>query len=351
VGQQLRQPPGHRGFHHQLAVLRSVPLRHLTRIGQLVELSFPEADGERPHGVSALQAHQGHDRTAVQPPAEEGPHGHVAHQVGTHRLPQPSPQLRHVLPQTPGRPLRGDEVPVALQPEAGTFQDQPVTRRQLPDAAKRGVRARDVPVREVQVQGLWLQLPPHVRELEERLELRRECDSVAPLLVVQGLDPEPVPREHEPLPRGVPQGEGKHPAQPPDTVHAEGLVRVHDHLGVRTGPEAVAAGLQLGAQLAEVVHLAVVHEPDRPVFVGHRLGATGRVDDPQPAHGQGHVRRLVIAFLVRPPVVQRPVHPAQHRPVRHKGRLQIYDTADPAHLRLTPRRGRAGAANRICSPR
>ena len=47
--------------------------------------------------------------------------------------------------------------------------------------------------------------------------------------------------------------------------------------------EMVAARLEIAAQLAMVVDLAVEDDPDRAVFVGHRLVAAGAIDDRQTA--------------------------------------------------------------------
>ncbi len=49
------------------------------------------------------------------------------------------------------------------------------------------------------------------------------------------------------------------------------------------GAEPMAARFELGAQLGEVVDLAVEDDPDRAVLVGHRLIAGGEIDDAQPA--------------------------------------------------------------------
>ena len=48
----------------------------------------------------------------------------------------------------------------------------------------------------------------------------------------------------------------------------------------------MAARLELAAQLAEVVDLAVADEPQRAVRVGERLVAAGEVDDREPAHAE-----------------------------------------------------------------
>ena len=56
-----------------------------------------------------------------------------------------------------------------------------------------------------------------------------------------------------------------------------------DHLGVAVRAEAVPARLELGADVGEVVDLAVEDDPDRAVLVGERLIAGREIDDAQAA--------------------------------------------------------------------
>ena len=92
--------------------------------------------------------------------------------------------------------------------------------------------------------------------------------------------------------------------------------------GVAVGAEAVAGAFEPAAQLAEVVDLAVEDDPDRAVFVGHRLMPAGQVDDRQPPMAQGHARRGfparlraeaggVDALVVRPAMREHVDHPPE----------------------------------------
>src|SRR5664280_2000374 len=57
------------------------------------------------------------------------------------------------------------------------------------------------------------------------------------------------------------------------------LVEVRDHLGVAVAREAVTLGRELRPQLAVVVDLAVLRDPDATVLVRQRLVARLQVDD------------------------------------------------------------------------
>ena len=80
-------------------------------------------------------------------------------------------------------------------------------------------------------------------------------------------------------------GEREHPPQPADGgAWAEGGDRLHDDLRVRPAAEAGAAPLELGAQIAVVVDLAVEDAGVASVARQHRLAARrGNIQHRQPA--------------------------------------------------------------------
>ena len=106
------------------------------------------------------------------------------------------------------------------------------------------------------------------------------------------------------------------------------LVEVDEHLGVAVGAEAVALRLELGAELAVVVELAVLDDDDAAVLVRDRLVAGLEVDDREPARGEPDGAVDVDAARVGPAVDERRGHrlePARSAP---RGR---HDSADPTH--------------------
>ena len=66
-------------------------------------------------------------------------------------------------------------------------------------------------------------------------------------------------------------GEREDAAQPGDQLLAPLLVQMDQHLGIGRPPEAMPAFLELPTQRLMIVDLAVVHDVDAPIFVGHRL--------------------------------------------------------------------------------
>ena len=79
--------------------------------------------------------------------------------------------------------------------------------------------------------------------------------------VEERLDPQSVTSQYQSAPRLVPESDGKHAVEVADEVQAIFLVEVDDDLGVATGVKAVPTGLQVPAQLGEIVDLTVVDRP------------------------------------------------------------------------------------------
>ena len=93
----------------------------------------------------------------------------------------------------------------------------------------------------------------------------------------------------------VPYDEGKHAAQLGGQCRAVLLIAVDDDLGVAVGLEDVPLGLQLGAQVHEVVNFTVEHADDGAILIVHGLLACGQVDDAQTAEAQRNGRARVVA--------------------------------------------------------
>ena len=74
------------------------------------------------------------------------------------------------------------------------------------------------------------------------------------------------------------------------------------------GGEGVPGGFQLGAQLHEVVDLAVEHDDDAAVLVEHGLAAALQVDDGQPPMPQSYLLVHIKALAVRPAVGNQVCH-------------------------------------------
>src|SRR5207249_897355 len=110
----------------------------------------------------------------------------------------------------------------------------------------------------------------------------------------------------------VVDGKREHPFQPVHTRGAILLVRVQNRFGVGFGAELMTARQELGPKAPMVVDFAVEYNPQRLVFVGHRLCAAGPVDNRAPPRpGSAAIQRPAsIVRLRRPALVARGTAPA-----------------------------------------
>ena len=150
---------------------------------------------------------------------------------------------------------------------------------------------------------------------QERLDLAAVDQAAAVVLVVEGLDAEQVARAHQALLRRVPDGDGEHAAQLLEHAGSPRLVAVHDGLGVAVRDELVAQRLQLGAQLLEVVDLAVECDGDGAARVLHGLARALEVDDAQAAKAHGDAVVHEKALVVGPAMGDAVGHVLDDRPV------------------------------------
>ena len=93
---------------------------------------------------------------------------------------------------------------------------------------------------------------------EERLDLRAEDERAADLRVVQRLDAVAVARQRKSCARLVPEREGEHAVEAQDRLCPQSAKAYEHHLGVGARAKLAAQGLELRAQLPEIVDLAVV---------------------------------------------------------------------------------------------
>ncbi len=118
-----------------------------------------------------------------------------------------------------------------------------------------------------------------------------------------------VAGEEEAAAAAVEDGQGEHAVEAADAILTVLLVGVQQHLGVGAGVEAVAQLFELGAQLAEVVDLAVVDDPEGLVLVVDGLTPGLEVDDGEAPVPHGHIAFAEPALVVRTPVNESLQHP------------------------------------------
>jgi hypothetical protein len=169
------------------------------------------------------------------------------------------------------------------------------------DGAVDRVGRRHVEQRQVRVDRLGPPVARDGRVLEQRLDLGAEDHALARQLgVVERLDAEAVAREQQTAGLRVPDREGEHPPEPIHAALAPLLVAMDDDLGVGARAEAMAVRDEFGADLGEVVDLAVEDDLDRAVLVAERLVAGRQVDDAQAAVPEADAGAVVVAAGIGP---------------------------------------------------
>ncbi len=322
--------------HDELVVLGRVALGHGAGIEPLVVMLSPVlvADREgldRPRGVPR---HERDDRSRIDAAGEKGAERHVGHHADPHRLVEEGAKRIDRRRRSPGLVRNVAELPVRLAADLAVLDDEEMGRLELLDPREDGERGGHVEVGQEVIEPGRREPPLDARVAQETLELRAPEELPPGDGEEELLHPHPVPRQDEPPPGPVPDGDREHPAQLLDAARSVLLVGVNDDLGVGAGAEPMPALLQVLAQLLEVVDLPVEGHPRRLVLVGDRLAAGGQVDDLEPAHGEAHPPGLdVEAVLVRPAMGDDAVHLGEERTRDGSpcALVEVQDAGDATH--------------------
>ena len=114
----------------------------------------------------------------------------------------------------------------------------------------------------------------------------------------------PIASEEHTAPAQVGNRKGEHAVEALDACVAILFVGVDDGLCIRPGAKHVTAGGQEPTEVVMVVDLAVEHNPDLSVFIGHRLLAAGAVDDGKTTMAKLDPGGVERAAAVRPAMVE-----------------------------------------------
>ncbi len=176
---------------------------------------------------------------------------------------------------------------------------QIMTRRQELHAFEAGDRSGQCGERKDLIDAAQIGPGRHHARGEQRLDFRCEEKAVALPRPVERRDAEAVAPELELALALVPKRDRKLPAEPLPHLHRMLLPHVRNDLGVAMGDQPMAAARQLGAPFEVIEKLAIEHDRDAPVFVGHGLLAIRQADDAQPPRSQRDAGTIQKAFLVR----------------------------------------------------
>src|SRR5438128_10733732 len=93
------------------------------------------------------------------------------------------------------------------------------------------------------------------------------------------------------------------------------IVRVNDGFSIAVSIKSVAEFLELFAQLAIVVDLAVENNPRGAILIMNWLVTAREIDNRKPAHSQAHGAAEIEAIVVRTAMANCIAHPAEQIPI------------------------------------
>ena len=277
-----------------LGAVRDVQLvGQLARPGYLVALALVlgEAHGERLDGGVLLGQACGHV-AGVDAARQKRAHLHVGHVVVAHALAHGGVDGLHGVLAAAALVEGVLRAPVAAHLDGAVgAHGHAVGGGQLEDALEERLVERRELEAQVLLERVLVERALVGGVLQDALDLGGEDELRAgrALLhrVVERLDAEEVARAEELAGGAVPDGEREHAAQAVEHALAPGEVAREQHLGVRARLELPALGLELRAQVAVVVDLAVEHDGVVALRGGRLRARAGRAVGHERGGGDG----------------------------------------------------------------
>jgi hypothetical protein len=98
------------------------------------------------------------------------------------------------------------------------------------------------------------------------------------------------------------------------------------------GSKTVPTGFKLGAELFEIVNLAVGHHPHRLFLIGHRLMSAGQIDDGEPSNAKADRSGNKVTLIIGAAVNNRRRHPLDRFPIHRLTPSEVKLASYAAHL-------------------
>ena len=155
-----------------------------------------------------------------------------------------------------------------------------------------------------------LQINPlfHPRAFKNGFDFRGKGEAFGAFVVEKRFDAKSIPRDKQRILFFIINREREHAGQRLNAFRTARLILAENHFRVGMRVKGPALALQIFAQLAVIVNLAVKNNPPGLILIMDGLVAGGKVNDLEAAHGKTEVPVTVIPFRVRPAVRHEPVH-------------------------------------------
>jgi hypothetical protein len=299
----------------------------------LVELRRVEGDRERAQRAVGDARRERGDQRGIESTTEVGAHGNVGSQPESRGIGEQSQQrlTLDILGARAVRLRRERRLPVPGHRDVTVAPGQRVSRRKLAHVFERRARRQRRPERADVVEALRIELSRELRLREEGFDFRRKQQSLAAGRVEERTDADSIAREKQCTGTAIPDAERPLSVESGDGGRAFFFVKMEDDFGVRLGLKPVTFALEIRAKLDVVEDLSVERDPQRAVFVRHRLAAAGHVDDAQPRVRKSGGRIRVQAAVIRTAMAERGNHAPKAVRVDAMSVCRG-DSCNPAHM-------------------
>ena len=208
----------------------------------LIEIGMLERKGERRDGALAQPVHQRNHGARVQARAQPRANGNVTHEVESNGFCELLAKRLRPLAGAPAPPIRSEvDVPVLVETRLALLIDEVVGRRYTANTCEhRPGRPHQTLHHQVGERGV-VHSPLNGIRRENRFLFRAEVAARGRQCIMKRLDPESIPRQHEPLPVSIPQREAEHATKMPHALGPEVLVEMHDDFNIGMGVETMTA--------------------------------------------------------------------------------------------------------------
>src|SRR5207248_2260311 len=233
---------------------------------------------------------------------------------------------------------RDRQIPVAVLGYAVARHRQIAPRQKLAHASQNAVRVRDAEQMEIFAERRRIDIGRDSRISEEALHFRCEEQVLAIRKVIQRFDAKAVTSEKHLLLALVPDREREHAVDRLEEALPLLKVQVKQDFGVGTRAKAVAARAQRARQLAVIVALAVVSDPNRAILARHRLMARrGQFDAREPTMDPPDAAAQHQPAIVRPAMGDQLGHAAEQARIGDSAATELKYARYAAHCRFLGR--------------
>ena len=183
------------------------------------------------------------------------------------------------------------------------FKHQQMSGRQFIDAGKHGFRRRYKFKTEIIIQGLIIDRPFHLWNLENGFNFRGKNQTTIGKGIIKRFYTDTITDKQQFFLRPIIEGKGKHAAQPVYAFLPIFFVGVKDDLGIGLTLKTMSFLQEFRPQFLKIIYFPVKDQVNGIIFIGHGLGTIfAQINDGQTTKGKRHFVTAEDTLLIRPPM-------------------------------------------------